>query len=232
LDAFVLIDYDNLSEAARRPGLVTLARRIDASISGVVQDLADTHIRLYGGWYDEIGLTNAGTLLTQEIGSSFPISLALGGRMARRIKCEIASSLIDSRGDVFLFTMRRRRGMRSVLKSQKSQNCANPGSCTIDAVRQWSQGPCPATGCAVASPHVFTYNEQKLTDTLLCADILALAQRAPAPPTFVLSNDDDMTPPILLAAKSGAPICHIRSSPNAKFYDGILRRNNVQILVL
>jgi hypothetical protein len=232
LDAFVLIDYDNLPAAIRRAGLVGLAWRIDAGVRGALQGIQDIHIRLYGGWYDAGGLSNAGTTLTQEIGNNFPIVTSSGGSISGRVHCEIASSLVGAKGDVFLFTMRKRRGMRSRLTGQKPPHCLNPAACTIDAVVAWSKGSCPVAGCPVESLDAFTYTEQKLTDTLLCADVLSLAGGVQPPPVFVVSDDDDMTPPILLAAKSGAKICHVRSSANAKFYDGLLRQNNVQLVVL
>jgi hypothetical protein len=232
LDAFALVDYDNLPMAIRNAGLVALAWRIESHVTGIVPTIGDIHIRLYGGWYEVAGLTNSGTILTQEIGRSFPIPITVGGNAARTITCEIGSSLIDSRGEALLFTKRNRRGMRSVLRSQTPRNCISPGTCTINSVVRWSRGSCSFAGCGVATPDAFTYDEQKLTDTLLCADILALARRTPPPPTFVLSNDDDMTPAILLAAKSGAPIFLVRNLANPKFYDGILRQNNVQILTL
>jgi len=230
--AFVLVDYDNLPQSVRAAGLATLVRRIESSVLGAAVNPTELHVRLYGGWYNVTGLTNAGTLLTQEIGATFPIMISDGTRITRRVTCEIATSLIDSKGDLFLFTMRERRGMRSLLKANVPPHCIDPAVCTILAVGSWSSGACPNSGCPVSAADSFTYSEQKLTDTLLCADVFALSRRSPAPPTFVLSNDDDMTPAILLAAKAGAPISHIRSSPSPKFYDGMLRQNNVQILVL
>lgn len=232
LDAFILIDYDNLPQAAKSAGLPALARRLDADLRPYVHVRTDIRVRLYGGWYNATGLTNAGSLLAQEIGREFPIPLGSGAHIARRIYCGIATSLIDSAGDVFLYTMRQRRGMRAVLKSTASARCVNASTCTVTAVEAWSKGTCPATGCPVNATEPFSFYEQKLTDTLLCSDLLALAQRNPAPTTFILSDDDDMTPAILMAAKTGAPIFHIRSSLQPKFYDGILRQNSVQIITL
>lgn len=232
MDAFILIDYDNLPHAAKSAGLTALALRLDSDVRPFVHVRTDIRIRLYGGWYNATGLTNAGSVLTQEIGGAFPIPVGSGGRIARRISCEIATSLIDSTGDVFLYTMRPRRGMRAVLRSQAPARCLNAATCTVNAVEAWSRGACPSSGCPVSVSESFTYYEQKLTDTLLCSDALALAQRSPAPATFILSDDDDMTPAILMAAKTGAPIFHIRSSVQSKFYDGILRQNSVEILTL
>jgi hypothetical protein len=41
---------------------------------------------------------------------------------------------------------------------------------------------------------------------MLCCDVVALALRTPQVPIVVLSDDDDIAPAVLMAAKLGAPI--------------------------
>src|SRR5437762_159116 len=87
-----------------------LARTLDQLVQAHVPNTDEVHIRLYGGWYDEVGLSNDGSRLTQDIGRDFPIALSgLGGQM-RRIYCEIASSLVESRSDLFPATVRNTHG--------------------------------------------------------------------------------------------------------------------------
>jgi hypothetical protein len=69
MEAFALVDYDNLPSAVQRAGLHVLAHQIDAVAQAGNPGLSDLHIRLYGGWYTHTGLTKKGTLLSQAIGT-------------------------------------------------------------------------------------------------------------------------------------------------------------------
>ena len=67
--------------------------------SRITQRPQEVNVRLYGGWFDDQGLSRDGTRLSQEVGQSFPLSLVgLDGKM-RYVRCEIASSLVDCRAD-------------------------------------------------------------------------------------------------------------------------------------
>jgi uncharacterized LabA/DUF88 family protein len=215
MDAYVLIDHDNVPSQFANAGLAGLAARVFAVLSGSINNLNDVHVRLYGGWYDATGgLTRDGTRVAQEIGRDFPMTKMSQSRQIQRVACEIASALIDSPQDLFPFTFRRRSGIRSRLSRNKPPTCAAPGKCSIDAVAAWSRGHCPESGCSVTTETVFAYNEQKLVDTMLCCDILALALRKPLTPIAVLSDDDDLAPAVLMAAKLGAPIHLIEMRAN------------------
>ena len=237
MDSHVLIDYDNLPLHVGRAGLVSLARALVKIVSVECPTTQDTRVRLYGGWYDQAGLSNAGSLLTQEIQRSFPILMLGNAGHLRRVHCEIASALVNSRSDLFFHTYREKRGIPSVLRSQTPTGCTNPPNCTILAVIKWSRRSCPEDGCPVKSQDAFTYSGQKLVDTLLSCDLVTLSRQRPLEPVFVLSDDDDLIPPILLAGINcmgeGTRIWHIRSSDTSlSLYDAALLRKNVRILKL
>src|SRR5437016_2321261 len=125
MDAYVLIDYDNLLPKFQNLTLGPLARRIAAGIDQLLPGVADIFMRLYGGWYSEKGLTRKGTLIAQDSQSNFPIMIVQGTTILRRIHCEIASALIDFKTDILMFTYRRRTGMRSKLSMALPSTCIN-----------------------------------------------------------------------------------------------------------
>ena len=229
MDAFVLVDYDNIPAATQGAGLQSLANQIDFVAQQAYPNLSDLHIRLYGGWYTHSGLTRKGSLLSQEIGAYFPIPLPGSSGARRYLRCEIASALLSSPSDIFYATLRQRNGIRSRLSAKSPLWCANPAGCTIAAVVCWSQGSCSVAGCSVKHSEAYEYYEQKLVDTLLCCDLvhLSLAQNDPI---FVVSDDDDMTPAMVMAAKYAPSVSHLRRPPlTPKLYDNILVNNHIRI---
>jgi hypothetical protein len=234
MDAYVLIDYDNLEQRFRAPNTLSIfgadiARLVEASTPSV----QDIFMRLYGGWYTFAGgLSNAGTRLIQEIASTYPLPYKQSNNRRHYVHCEIASSLIDFKGDLFIATVRERHGMRSKLRQKYPPGCVAPGNCSIPIVIQWSSGACPTMNCNVNANGAFLYREQKLVDTLLCCDLIAVGGRQPRVPVFVVSDDDDLVPAIVLALKNGSDIRHVRKNANSTLYDPILARNNIQVLHL
>jgi uncharacterized LabA/DUF88 family protein len=233
MDAHVLIDYDNMLPHLRRLTLAPVARKLVATIDELVPGVTTILIRLYGGWYSEKGLTRNGTVLAQEIQRDFPILTAKAGVIVRRIHCEIASALIDFKTDVFMSTYRERSGMRSRLSAVLPSACIKPTTCSLPAVYAWSTGHCPERGCPVVPEDVFSYSEQKLVDTLLCCDLLALANRKPGPPVFVVSDDDDIVPAYILASANGALVHRIQMRQStAHAYDSLLKQRNIRHALL
>lgn len=225
----VLIDFDNLPSTIRNRGLVSLARSVHHSIESRFITVDEIRIRLYGGWYDTQGLTRDGTRLTQDIGMAFPLIIANNQQINCRIHCDIASSLIDTPADLLLHTFRQRNGIRSRLTVAHVPNCANQSCCVIQHVAQWSRGRCHVAGCGVSARSVFTYNEQKLVDTLLCCDLIVLATRGPRDPVYLVSDDDDMIPAILLASRLGGAIHLLETRTRQSDYGTLLQQYSVQI---
>jgi len=160
------------------------------------------------------------------------MTIAVNQRIKCRIYCEIASALIDTPSDLLLHTFRQRKGMRSRLSVAQNPNCANATSCTVNAVAQWSRGRCQVKGCSVTAESVFTFNEQKLVDTLLCCDLVALAARGARDPVFLISDDDDMIPAILLGGRMGGVVHVLETRSRKSAYRTLLQLYNVQISAL
>lgn len=233
MDVLCLIDFDNMPVQIRNGGLGAFANKLLVNISGTIASFQDVRVRLYGGWYSQGGLSNSGSRLTQEISRIFPIAIAVQGQIVHRIHCEIASSLVDNRAHVLGWTHRQRHGIRSVLARKSPPLCASQGACVIDAVVSWSRGACPIAGCSVKVKDAFAYGEQKLVDTLLCCDVLALSLRRPSPPIFVLSDDDDLMPAYVMAGGLGASVWRCRMGSNTNtFYDGLLAQSGVGTITI
>lgn len=233
MDAHVLIDYDNLTALFQRMSLRTLALRIQATADQQCSTLNDIFIRLYGGWYGPAGLTNKGTRLAQEIRLTFPLLMPVAGSQIRRIHCEIASSLVASRGFVLPNTFRERPGIRGKLRLIPHKSCVNSALCTAAHVVHWSNGRCPEQGCQVTAKEVFAYYEQKLVDTLLCCDLIALANQSPTVATFVISDDDDMVPAFLMAGLASGHVWQLQMRRmNSRPYAMAMQQHNVQVAAL
>ena len=229
MDAYVLVDYDNLTAPFQQLTLSVLASRARARVDGELPTAADVYVRLYGGWYGGLGLTSKGTRLAQEIQSTFPLLQATPGSPLKRTFCEIASGLLASRGHVLHHTFRERPGIRSRLSFAPHQDCKKLTGCSAADVARWSRGQCPEQGCAVTAEDVFKYHEQKLVDTLLCCDLIALASRTPATPVFVVSDDDDMIPAFMMAGLASSTVWQLQVRQlKSRPYALILQQHNIR----
>ena len=75
------------------------------------------------------------------------------------------------------------------------------------------------------------YREQKLVDTLLCCDLVALSSRKPSEPIILVSNDDDMVPALILGAKLGGAVYKVQNTARlATAYDPLCQQSGVTFL--
>jgi uncharacterized LabA/DUF88 family protein len=72
--------------------------------------------------------------------------------------------------------------------------------------------------------------QQKLVDILLCCDLLTLATSDAKAIIFLLSEDDDFVPALLLAGSHTKDVWHVRTQPKKpRLYDALLLRNGVRM---
>jgi uncharacterized LabA/DUF88 family protein len=231
MGAYLLIDYYNLPERMRSAGVLSAVMQINGLVQGAFPDNVETHARLYGGWYDQSGLTRDGTRLTQEVMRHFPCTYRGSDGRIRRLTCEIATSLVQAPSELFFATVRLQRGLNRLLRLPHPASCADTPNCSAPSVVEWSRKGCPTPGCPVAAEEAFAYKQQKLVDILLCCDLIALAAGGAAERLFLVSEDDDFIPALIQARLSGAPVCHVRSKPDkARLYDALLYRKGIGIL--
>lgn len=229
----VLIDYHNLPAELTRRGVAELWNRLRASIGVEVGDSEnDTTLRLYGGWYDEMGLSRDGDRVARDMDCSFPILIKHPSGL-QRVHCELASSLHVMRDCFFPATVRNRRGLKRAVKTEGTLDCAYPDRCSIPSVMHWVNGRCPELKCNVDSGMAFRRKEQKLVDTLMCCDLISFALESPTSPIFVVSEDDDFVPAMLLATHLGGNVCHVRTVAGRHgFYDDILVQLGIRTITV
>lgn len=229
MSALVLIDYYNLPTRLTRRGIVPLWDTLRASVFAEAgEEDCDVALRLYGGWYDDKGLSRDGERLARDIGNSFPFLIRQPSGL-QRIHCELASSLYKVRDSMFPATLRDRRGFKHTLKSQEPIPCAHPDRCSIPLVTRWIKGRCPEPQCNVSSRDAFRYREQKLVDTLMCCDLISAALESSTTPALVVSEDDDLVPAMVLATHLGGNVCHIRTTPSRRrHYDEMMIQSGIR----
>ena len=229
---YILIDYFNLPSALLRLGITGLVESLHLKLLSRFPDWGDTLVRLYGGWYNHAGLTRDGTLLVQDLTNDFPLIFRSPDGKIQHVRCEIASSLLRYPGELFVATFRPRHGMQPFLKQPPPGECVNPNNCTISTVIHWSRKGCPTPGCAVSSQDAFQCNQQKLVDTLLCCDLITLSADS-SNRIFVVSEDDDFIPALLLARAHSADIWHVRTKPSKdRLYDKMMMTNGVNLFAV
>jgi uncharacterized LabA/DUF88 family protein len=230
MDVHVLVDYYNLPKKLLNAGATSLVVQMESVVRLAYPGVVDIFVRLYGGWYDESGLSNDGTLLVQDISQNFPRSSRNTGGVVCHTYCDIASSLIKMRSDLFFATVREKRGIARLLRTATPTACIDTSNCTAPSVIQWSRKGCPKVGCPVSNFDAFMCKQQKMVDILLCCDLLTLATTGAKTIIFLLSEDDDFIPALLLAGSYTKEVWHVRTKPNKpRLYDALLVRNGVKM---
>jgi NYN domain len=230
MDAHVLVDYYNLPKRLLNAGLVAFVSQMESVVRSASPDVVDVFVRLYGGWYDESGLSNDGTLLAQDISQNFPKSIRNKAGVVCHTYCDMASSLIKLKSDLFFATVREKRGITRLLRTASPPACIDSLNCTAPSVVQWSRRGCPTAGCPVSNFDAFVCKQQKLVDILICCDLLTLATTGAKATIFLFSEDDDFIPALLLAGSHTKDVWHVRTQPKKpRLYDALLMRNGVKM---
>ena len=233
MPAVVLIDYYNLPNRLTRSGPSGLWNRLQPAVTRALgQHERSISLRLYGGWYDDKGLTRDGDRFARDIGQGFPLVLRHPSGL-QRIHCEIVSSLLINPNQLFPATVRTRRGLRRGTSARRPRNCNNLNSCSIFKMRDWLRGQCPERACPVTSDDVFRRREQKLVDSLISCDLITIAHNSQQSPALLVTEDDDLVPAMLLALHLGGLVYHVRTvAGRHSFYDQMLLRSGVRTIAV
>ena len=231
--AVVLVDYYNLPNRLTGGGPSGLWNRLRPAITRVLgQHESSISLRLYGGWYDEKGLTRDGDRFARDIGQGFPLAIRHRWGL-QRINCEIVSSLLINPNHLFPATVRTRSGLKRGISARRPRNCNNPNRCSISEVSAWLRGQCPEHACPVTSDNVFRRREQKLVDSLISCDLITIAHNSPQSPALLVTEDDDLVPAMLLALHLGGLVYHVRTVVGRRsYYEQILLRSGVRTIAV
>ena len=211
----VLVDYDNLGTDVKRNGLFALCAKLGA-IVGSRRDFVpeNCRVRLYGGWYDESGLTRQAQRIISEIDVTFPDPVAWTARLEQG-KCvtqvEMAYTLLAEPGRHLLRTLRNRKFRAKIKCDTAVFGDCNEKYCPMREVADFlDQQKCPTYACSVLQEDVLYKWEQKLVDTMITSDLIFFAHQGEKD-LIVVSSDDDMWPGVRTALEFGANITLVQT---------------------
>jgi uncharacterized LabA/DUF88 family protein len=217
----VLVDFDNVDERDRRQGLLALCERIASAVGGERLEPAPVlRIRLYGGWFDGSRRSRRAQDLIAEQKRDFPTSLTLRTPAAAilkvRTQLELADALVAEPGTPLHRTVRARPGTHGLRCKWPGAAGCTQTDCSLASVPKFLiDEHCPKAGCTVTAEQLLVRNEQKLTDTMLVADLIYLALLGAKDDTIALvSSDDDMLPGIRTAVNAGARVLQLHTHQN------------------
>ena len=213
----LLIDYDNLLEKHKKPGLALLLERILARVHSAGTTISSrVHTRLYGGWYDGLNLSRRAQALAADLHRNFPL---LFRRPTTQppvfVSAELALTLALDRTTHFHHTFRRQSSSPGVrCRDPRSLGCVE-SSCPAAATHQMLRtGSCPQPDCNWTTRDLLYRASQKLVDTMLTADLIGLASQS-SEPVVVVSSDDDMWPGLHSVLLAGTAAVQVHTKPNA-----------------
>ena len=227
--AYCLADFFNLQllPTGREPNKADVRDGVDELVMAATQVMGSANeitVRLYGGWngdppHSRVPLRE----MTEQVLRSYP-----GRRGPVRLRLQLAEAPVLDPSLRLLRSRRRIHYPQFLASIEVPAACPHQGNCTLKSLRSWSRGHCPDLSCGVQLGDVASGYRQKMVDTLLTADALAIAHEQLADVILIASDDDDMLPAILaLKNRSLRTVCLRRRPLSSHYYAGILERDGV-----
>jgi hypothetical protein len=238
---FVLMDADNFYYGHDEERLAAALRADVQTLAGLAARLAPiTHlsVRLYGGWLDEGRLTQAGSkaLIAMSRSEIFPLFPLSRSGSPIRGDLELATALLEEPNIRWEHTFSARPGSPQLrlAKTTLPASCtSHPQACAARALVRFTGGPasrCPVPGCTVTNSEAFETRGQKMVDAMLICDLLYASATGEVACVIVVTDDWDMLPAIVAAARQVARVVWVRrNSQRAQPYDAALRGHGVLI---
>ena len=212
MNAFCLADVFNLDlwPRGRPPNLSDVERGlwdlVDEATSAV-PSARDVTVRLYGGWHRET--------VDARVDMRHMMDRAIANIPKRygvqRVRVQLADHPIwDPAASPLLRSLRVSRPPRVDVRLTPADSCIDPSACTFNALRSWCGGKCPERGCSVKLQDIAERTRQKMVDTLLTADAMAIIQDRLAQAVVLASDDSDMLPALLALSASDLKLTHLR----------------------
>ena len=102
--------------------------------------------------------------------------------------------------------------------------------CSLSQFSAWCKGRCPEQSCSLRLSEVASRYGQKMVDTLLTVDAIAIARDALCEVVLIASDDEDILPALLALKDTSLDAVHlVRRGPPPEYYRGILERDGVII---
>ena len=229
--AYCLADLFNLDlwPTGRRPGVPDIQLGLDQlteQVLATVPSAREVIVRLYGGWHGDVPDTQRDL--------RHMVSRAAADRPRRfyRQACrlELAEAPVWDRNVPIRRSVRLVRSRRLKTKVDHPSHCVLGSDCrSLLSFKVWCAGQCPETDCPVRLPDVASRYAQKMIDTLLTADAMAILYEGLADIVVLASDDDDLIPALLALAASDVALVHLTKRKMSSFYRGILEREGATI---
>jgi hypothetical protein len=209
--AVALIDFDNMFPHADLAGdPAWLAHEINKLITSVIRTtpaVRTLDVRFYGGWLEQGILSQKGSRLQQAISVVNPFPVPHTDRAGLlQGSLSLVTRLLALPRIEWTTTFRRKRGLPRLrlLDAPYPTKCLDQSpSCPIRTLYSFSRrraAACSVSGCTVTNEDAFLCMEQKMVDTLLACDLLALSGEPSLASLLVLSDDSDFLPAVAVAA--------------------------------
>ena len=231
--AYLLADVFNLGlwpghRPPVYPEVLDGLRELVDQANSAIPSAGEITIRLYGGWHRETLDTRVDVrhMMNRAIAN---IPRRCG---AQRIRTQLADHPVWDPTTPLLRSLREAPLTRVNARLTRSEHCASPASCTFEALRSWCRGRCPERGCPVKLRHVSRQTRQKMVDTLLTADAMAIIQERLAQAVVLASDDGDMVPALLALSASDVALTHLRrrvADGPATIYDPVFHEAGTHI---
>lgn len=228
--AYCLADLFNLELWPRHrppvyPEVAEGLRELVGRVSSAVPSASEVTIRLYGGWHRES--LDVPVDLRHMMNRAIEHGPKRYGK--QRVRMQLADHPIWDPSISLLRSLRDVPVTRLNFRMTKSEGCFSPATCTFEALRTWCSGKCPEPGCSVKLRHLARQTRQKMVDTLLTADAMAIIQGRLAHAVVLVSDDADMIPALLALSASELRLTHLRrrvATDPGEMYDSVLHETN------
>lgn len=205
--AVFIVDFDNFFDLYE-PSFTfeSLEYSLTQLITTVVienKKIDDVQIRLYGGWYQNDGLTRNASRLQQMLSQIQLFPLINSDRIITG-QILVTSNLLELPSFIWTNTYKETDGIKSVRIKREllSDVCDGNGlSCPPMMIKKFTKRNsrvCHMDGCSVTYSEVVKGMEQKMVDTLMACDVVSCGDEDLVEEIVVLSDDTDLLPSILL----------------------------------
>lgn len=230
MHAYCLADLFNLDlwPTGRPPGFPDVRlglERLTEQVLQTVPSAREVTARLYGGWHGDVSRTQRDLRpMVSRAVANMPRRV---GR--QRVRLELAESPVWNRNVPIRKSVRLVRRRRIKAKIDRAPSCVLGHGCSLSSFESWCAGRCPEAGCPVRLSEVASRHAQKMVDTLLTADAMAIRYEGLADAVVLASDDDDMIPAMLALAASDVALIHLTKRKTRSFYRNMLERDGVQV---
>lgn len=229
--AYCLADLFNLDlwPTGRPPNSADIRHGLEQLTERIVATVPAAHTvttRLYGGWHGDVPSSMRDLRpMVNRAATDMPRRL---GRQVFRL--ELAESPVWDRSVPIRRSVRLVRNRRFKTHVDHAPHCVlGPDRCSLPSFESWCAGRCPKTGCPVRLREVASRYSQKMIDTLLTADAMAIRYERLADTVVLASDDDDLIPAMLALAASDVALVHLTRRKTPSFYRGVLEREGASI---